>query len=593
MNSIIQHYIIDLSSNNNFVQFSTMQGDGNNVRKIEIELIQNNTQYVIDKNDVTAIIAGIKPDGFEIFNLCDITDDGYIIVDVDSQMSSSYGKAEYSIMILDRNSNTKITSFPFNIITTKATYNPNEIISTNEFTALTEALSKANRDYTYVMENAQASADAAKLSETNAKNSEINAKSSETKAKTSETNAKKSETNSKDSETNAKTSEINADESATSASTSASTATTKANEASISASEALSSQNAAKLSETNAKTSEENAKESETNTKASENIVLTNVSTAIEKANEASVSANEAETSASEAKISETNAKKSEINAKESETKAYSSELNAKESENNASESLSTAIEKANEATTSATNAKESETNAYNYASSASESATSASNSENIATIKANEASESATSASTSASVAITKANEITDYATKSESYAKGGTGTRENEDVDNAKYYYEQSKRISEGLNGTLLPMGTITFSQLNLTTKQSGYMYNISDSFITDDTFNEGSGYEYPAGTNVYYTADGKWDCLAGTMVTGIKGDSESTYRIGNVNITKSDIGLDKVQNKTSEEIRDEITKENVSNALGYIPTNEIITDSEPTSDFWLQEY
>jgi len=36
----------------------------------------------------------------------------------------------------------------------------------------------------------------------------------------------------------------------------------------------------------------------------------------------------------------------------------------------------------------------------------------------------------------------------------------------------------------------------------------------------------------------------------------------------------ITKQDIGLGNVENKSSEEIRDEITKENVINALGYTP-------------------
>jgi hypothetical protein len=39
----------------------------------------------------------------------------------------------------------------------------------------------------------------------------------------------------------------------------------------------------------------------------------------------------------------------------------------------------------------------------------------------------------------------------------------------------------------------------------------------------------------------------------------------------------LTKDDIGLDKVENKTSEEIRNEITKENVTGALGYTPLTE----------------
>ncbi len=42
------------------------------------------------------------------------------------------------------------------------------------------------------------------------------------------------------------------------------------------------------------------------------------------------------------------------------------------------------------------------------------------------------------------------------------------------------------------------------------------------------------------------MYYTADGYWDCLSGTLVAGVKGSAESIYRRGFVDITKEDIGL-----------------------------------------------
>lgn len=54
----------------------------------------------------------------------------------------------------------------------------------------------------------------------------------------------------------------------------------------------------------------------------------------------------------------------------------------------------------------------------------------------------------------------------------------------------------------------------------------------------------------------------------------VTGIKGDSETTYRIGNVNITKDNLGLENVENKSSANIREELTKNDVTKALGYTP-------------------
>lgn len=130
--------------------------------------------------------------------------------------------------------------------------------------------------------------------------------------------------------------------------------------------------------------------------------------------------------------------------------------------------------------------------------------------------------------------------------AEESKSYAVGGTGTRENETVDNAKYYYEQSKSISESFSGALRPMGTVAFTNLpSISDATEGDMYNVSDEFTTTASFKEGAGYIYPAGTNVYKTADGYWDCLAGTMVTGIKGNAENSYRKGNINLTSENIG------------------------------------------------
>ena len=255
-----------------------------------------------------------------------------------------------------------------------------------------------------------------------------------------------------------------------------------------------------------------------------------------------------AQASQTAAATSEANALESENAAKTSETNAKTSEINAKVSETNAASSAGTASAQATAAKNSATAAATSATNAATSAYTASNKATEAANS-------AASAASSAGTATSKASAASTSAANAADSATEAESYAHGGTGTRENEDSDNAKYYYEQAKGISEGLQGSLLPMGTITFSQLETSTKQSGYMYNISDEFTTDDTFKEGAGYTYPAGTNVYYTADGYWDCLAGTQVTGVKGNAETSYRKGNVNITPENIGA---LSKESEETR-----------------------------------
>lgn len=102
--------------------------------------------------------------------------------------------------------------------------------------------------------------------------------------------------------------------------------------------------------------------------------------------------------------------------------------------------------------------------------------------------------------------------------ANKAQSYAVGGTGTRGNEDNDNAHYYYELTKNIVIGLDSGFIPMGTITFAELATVEKATGYVYNIKDDFTTDASFREGEGKNYTAGTNVYICADGMVDAFGG---------------------------------------------------------------------------
>lgn len=200
-------------------------------------------------------------------------------------------------------------------------------------------------------------------------------------------------------------------------------------------------------------------------------------------------------------------------------------------------------------------NAEKTVSDAKDYAEAAYLSARNASTSENAASLSEVNAKESEKKAKTSlndaleseqisaenAMTTLVKAAEADTYAKQAQSYAVGTNGeVRENDMTDCARHYYEQSKDISESLSGALKPMGTVTFAELiQLTSVSSGDMYNISDQFTTTPNFKEGSGCIYPVGTNVYRTADGYWDCLAGTMVTSVNG------RKGDVNLTADDIG------------------------------------------------
>ena len=229
----------------------------------------------------------------------------------------------------------------------------------------------------------------------------------------------------------------------------------------------------------------------------------------------------------------------SEANAKASETAVKASENAAKTSADNAVASETAVAESKDAAAASEANAKTSEEVAGRSAEVATEKAAAADQSADTAAEKAEIATEKAAEI-------VGKAEAVAASATKAESYAVGGTGSREGEDTDNAAYYYRQAKSISESFAGALRPMGTVAFVSLPaLTAAAAGDMYNISDEFTTTDDFKEGSGNAVPAGANIYKTSDGKWDVLAGTPVTGVKGAKETVYLRGNVSLSAANIG------------------------------------------------
>ena len=215
---------------------------------------------------------------------------------------------------------------------------------------------------------------------------------------------------------------------------------------------------------------------------------------------------------------------------------------------------------------------------------------------------------------------AQTSASNAAISAQEAESWAHGNTGIRVEENMNNSKYWSEQSKEYADRWKGSLLPQGTIAFSQIPTSENVAGQMYNINEAFVTDLRFKDGAGYSYPAGTNVYWTQDGKWDCLSGTLtrtltqaeynnltnvekmngtiyyitdgdnflppaseteaglmspedkkklddietgaqvntVLGVKGNAETSYRTGNINITPQNIGA---ANKSGDEFTGDV--------------------------------
>ncbi len=195
---IYQHYVIDMSGNNNFVQVPSVQGDGNQVRILEVELISNGVPYPIDSEKTIVNIAGTKPDSTHILNPCTVSENGCILVDITYQMSAAAGRGDYQIVLIDTETGKTIKSFPFHIVTTKSPMDAPSVSSSDEYQLLTEAVSKALADYEYVMDSAKSSADAAKASETSASSSALSAENSAEQARSSASQATESSVNALD-----------------------------------------------------------------------------------------------------------------------------------------------------------------------------------------------------------------------------------------------------------------------------------------------------------------------------------------------------------------------------------------------------------
>lgn len=173
----------------------------------------------------------------------------------------------------------------------------------------------------------------------------------------------------------------------------------------------------AKVSEANAKASESAAASSASSAEASKTAAAGSAATAAEKATAASDSASKAAASQTAAKSSEDKAKASETAAESAKTAAEAAKAEAAESAESASASAQTA---------------------QSAASSAGTAAITASRAANRADYVANEAS--------------SMANTATNAAIAARSWAVGGTGTREGENTNNAKYWAGQAQAVVGG---------------------------------------------------------------------------------------------------------------------------------------------
>ena len=188
---------------------------------------------------------------------------------------------------------------------------------------------------------------------------------------------------------------------------------------------------AAETAAANAKVSETNAKNSETAAAGSASSAEGSKTAAAESAATAASQANAANESSAKAAASQKAAQTAETNAKASETAAAASQASAETASASAQDSAAAAAK-------SAQTAQGAASTATNAASSANQAATSASG--------------FASQAQASAAAAAQSAASVDGINKTAQSWAVGGTGTREGEDTNNAKYWAQQAEATVGG---------------------------------------------------------------------------------------------------------------------------------------------
>ena len=208
----------------------------------------------------------------------------------------------------------------------------------------------------------------------------------------------------------------------------------------------------------------------------------------------------------------------------------------------------------ANAAASSAKSAATSESNANTYKTNAASSASAAASSAKSAATSESNANTYKTNAVSSANTAETAKTAAETYKNNAQTY------------MNNAKSYMDAAKTAAASITGALKPKGTVTFANLpNISSVESGAMYNISTAFTSvEKLFKDGGKIQYPAGTNVYKTEDGMWDCLGGELSDYLmKADIDTAVEEAMPDYT------------TSSSLQELVSGESVKSALGKIKT------------------
>lgn len=142
---LIQSYTVDFASSNNFLFVKGIQGDGHSTRYVDIALLNDTQPYIINPDAVRVVIRGTKPDNTAVFNECEILNSNTIRVEITQQMSAAAGKGNYEISIMAKKENRALTSFPFFVMISRASFDIGYVVSSDEFKLLIEKINQVDK----------------------------------------------------------------------------------------------------------------------------------------------------------------------------------------------------------------------------------------------------------------------------------------------------------------------------------------------------------------------------------------------------------------------------------------------------------------
>ena len=138
-----QPLIFNLDKTFNLFNLNAKQYDTDNSRAFTFYLIQKNMPFNL--NNITVTIGGKKPDDTDILNNVTVIDNdkGIIQVNLTTQMLVKDGILNLELILMKES--TRLSSYPFQITIVKSTTDFNSIQSSDEFGALTNALTVTDK----------------------------------------------------------------------------------------------------------------------------------------------------------------------------------------------------------------------------------------------------------------------------------------------------------------------------------------------------------------------------------------------------------------------------------------------------------------